>query len=392
MALRLLSDLDVRGKRVFLRADFNVPLADGVVQDGTRVRATLATLERLVQAGARVVVGAHLGRPKGKRVEAYSLEPVAAYLAKLLPAGEVNFASDCVGDAAKVAVDHLRPGGICVLENLRFHAGEESNDAEFAQQLSAFGEVYVNDAFGAVHRAHASVEALPRLFVDKAAGLLLERELSYLERLRDEAERPFVAILGGAKVSDKVEVIESLMERVDALLIGGAMANTFLAASGHEMGKSLVESDKVALARSLMQKAATKGVKLQIPVDLVVGADIKSQQASTVAIDAVPVDAMALDVGPETVAAYAATVRSAKSVLWNGPMGLFENPSFAEGTFSLARVLAELDATTVIGGGDSAAAVAAAGLSERMSHVSTGGGAALELLEGKVLPGVRVLG
>ncbi len=392
-ALPQIRDLDVRGKRVLLRADFNVPFnnSTGKISDDSRIRATLPTIEHLIQSEARVVIISHLGRPKGAVNPAYSLEPVAAYLANLLPTGEVSFGESCLGDSAQVVLDHLRPGSVALLENLRFFPGEEANDSAFAQELRAFGDIYVNDAFGAVHRAHASVHALPKLFRERAAGLLLQKELTSLKRLRDDPPRPFVAILGGAKVSDKVEVIEALLERVDALLIGGAMANTFLAAQGLSMGKSLVESTKVALARTLMERAQKRGVRLLLPVDVVVATSLDAAAGKVVNAGEVDAEHMALDIGPATSKAYLAAMQGAQAVFWNGPMGLFESAPFATGTMAVAEGLAALDTFSVVGGGDSAAAIAQAGLTERMAHVSTGGGAALELIEGKRLPGIDAL-
>lgn len=389
-SLRSIRDLSLEGRRVFIRVDFNVPLQDGKVQDATRIRETLPTLRYAAERGARVVLGSHLGRPKGKPAAKYSLEPVGSALAELL-GGEVLFTDDCLSEAAGKIVADLRDGQVALLENLRFNPGEEKDDEGFARSLAKLADVYVNDAFGAAHRAHASVSALPRLFKERGIGLLMERELESLERLRSGAPRPFVAVLGGAKVSDKLGVIEALLERVDALLIGGAMGNTFLAARGYAMGKSKIEDDRLALARTIMQRADERGVKLLLPSDVVVADSIEAQSGRVVRIGEVPPEAMALDIGPLTVTAYRDAILGAKALFWNGPMGLFENPAFARGSMDIAKAGAECSGFTVVGGGDSVAAVNQAGLAERYRHVSTGGGASLEYLEGRTLPGVEAV-
>ena len=389
-ALRTIRDLDIEGRRTFIRVDYNVPLEDGKVTDASRIEASLPTLRHAMERGARVVLASHAGRPKGKRKPEYSLEPVAAVLAELLRA-EVLLTDDCLSDAAGKIVADLRDGQVALLENLRFHPGEEANDEAFARELAKLADVYVNDAFGAAHRAHASVSALPKLFRDRGMGLLMEQEVTALEKLRTANAHPYVAVLGGAKVSDKIGVLEALIERVDALLIGGAMANTFLAAQGLDMRKSLVETDKLPLARSVLQRAADRKVKLLLPVDLVVADSIEAKSGETVAIDAVPAGQMALDIGPKTVEAFRQVILPAKALFWNGPMGLFENEPFSQGTFGVARAGADCAGFTVIGGGDSVAAVNQAKLADRYKHVSTGGGASMEFLEGRPMPGIEAV-
>ena len=391
--IRSIDDLEVEGRRVFVRVDFNVPLEKGEVKDDTRIRAALPTIEALVERGARVVLASHLGRPKGQSKPELSLLPAAARLAELLGGGEVVLTDDCVGDGARKVVRDLRDGGVVLLENLRFHPGEKSNDEAFAKELAAHAEVYVNDAFGAAHRAHASVSALPRLVSQRAAGLLVQKELEALGQLRRDPARPYVAVLGGAKVSDKIGVIEALLQKVDAMFIGGAMANTFLAAQGNEMGKSLVEEDKLPLARSLMLKADDAGVELLLPMDLRVGTGLDASESRVVGVAEVGEGEMALDVGPETEALFHTKLGNAKSVFWNGPMGLFENPAFAGGTLAVAKAMASLGegGFTVVGGGDSVAAIQEAKMADQYTHVSTGGGASLEYLQGSKLPGVEAL-
>jgi len=392
--IRSIRDLPIEQQRLFLRVDFNVPLEDGRITDDSRIREALPTIKHAIERGARVVCASHLGRPKKGPDPKLSLEPCAARLAELL-GQEVTLPEDCVGDAAKKVVFDLRAGQVCLLENLRFHPEEEKDDDGFCRQLAQLADVYVDDAFGAVHRAHASVHGLAKLFRDRGCGFLLEKEIQALGTIITSPEKPFVAILGGAKVSDKIAVVDSLLEKVSALVVGGAMANTFLAARGKNMGKSLVEADKLALARTILEKAQAKGVDLVLPVDVVVAASTQAGEADaqTVSVDAVPADKMALDIGPKTVAEIGKRIGDAKTVFWNGPMGLFEKPAFARGTFAVARAMADSRAFTVVGGGDSAAAVHAAGedIAKRMKHISTGGGASLELVEGKKLPGIEVL-
>jgi phosphoglycerate kinase len=390
---RTIRDLALRGRRVFIRVDFNVPLKNGVIGDDTRVRVSVPTIEHAVEAGAScVVLASHLGRPKGTPNAEMSLRPVAARLAELL-GRPVAFAEDCVGPAAEAVVAQAPAGGVVLLENLRFHAEEEKNDSAFAAQLARLADVYVNDAFGAAHRAHASVEALVRLVPEAGAGLLMEKELHYLVGALAEPARPFVAVLGGAKVSDKIEVIENLLARVDRLLIGGAMAYTFFKAQGKPVGTSLIEDDKLGLAREVLAKAQSRELLLLLPVDHVVAPKLEAGAPTEVlgVDDAAIGNRMGLDIGPTTTEAYAAALRDAKTIVWNGPMGVFEIDAFARGTMAVAAAVAESGGISIIGGGDSIAAVNKAGLADRISHISTGGGASLELLGGLTLPGVAVL-
>ena len=398
MSKRNLDDLPadaLRGRRVLVRVDYNVPIEDGKVTDDTRIRATLPTLKRLTDAGARVVLVSHLGRPKGKWVQEMSLAPAAARLAELIDV-PVRFVDDIVGGNAKEAVDALAPGSIIVLENVRFLEGEETNDPKLSEALAALADVYVNDAFGSAHRAHASTcgiaEVMKQTGRPAVAGLLMEKELRFLGSALESPDRPFVAILGGAKISGKIDVIENLLPRVDHLLIGGAMANTFFRALGLETGKSLVEEDRVGMARDLLGRA---GEKIVLPVDCVVAGEAKAGARTWLLDrDEVPPEGSILDIGPKSVATFRDFIERARTVLWNGPMGLFEIDDFAEGTFGVARAVADATgrgATTIVGGGDTAAAVESAGVADRMTHVSTGGGASLEFLEGRALPGVAIL-
>ena len=385
--------LALKDRRVFVRVDYNVPLKGGVIGDDTRIRETLPTIAYAREQGASVVVlASHLGRPKGKPNPEMSLRPVAARLGELL--GEpVGFAEDCVGQPAKDAVARAPKGGVVLLENLRFHAEEEKNDEGFARELASLADVYVDDAFGAAHRAHASVEAIVRFVRDAGAGLLMERELQYLGQVLGSPEHPFVAIIGGAKVSDKIEVIENLLTRVDRLLIGGAMAYTFFKAAGLPVGRSLVEDDKLDAGRDIVTRAKDRGIELLLPTDHVVAPKLEAGQPTEtlkVGYSAIG-DRMGLDIGPATVDAYRAAVRDAKTVVWNGPMGVFEIEAFARGTMEVARAVADVGGTTIIGGGDSIAAVKKAGVADRITHISTGGGASLEFLGGRTLPGVAVL-
>lgn len=382
------------GKRVFIRVDFNVPLdkKTRAITDDSRIREAIPTIKFAMEAGAKVILASHMGRPKPGKTEGLSLEPCGARLSEIT-GYEVHLPEDCVGDAPKKVIHDLRAGQICLLENLRFHEEEEKNDEGFARQLAELCDVYVDDAFGAVHRAHASVHALPLLMRDRAAGFLLQKELAALSRLVDRPDKPYVAVLGGAKVSDKIDVVEALLGVVDVLCIGGAMANTFLAAQGKNLQKSRIEDDKLPLARTILAKARDKGVTVALPVDAIVASSLEATSGEPCSVDAIPEGAMALDIGPKTVEAFAKELRRAKTVFWNGPMGLFETPAFAKGTFELAAVMSQISGFTVVGGGDSAAAVKAAGdeIAKGFDHISTGGGASLELVEGKKLPGVEAL-
>ncbi|MCC6648029.1 MAG: phosphoglycerate kinase [Polyangiaceae bacterium] len=392
--IKTIADLEVENKRVFLRVDFNVPLKKGTTEitDDTRIREALPTIRALQARGAKLVLASHLGRPKPGKTQGLGLEPAGARLSELLDC-EVHLPDDCVGDGPKKVIFDLRDGQVCLLENLRFHEGEEADDEAFARALLELCDVYVNDAFGAAHRAHASVHALPRLVRERGCGLLLEKEIRALGRLVARPEKPYVAVLGGAKVSDKITVLDALLDKVDALLIGGAMANTFLAAQGNAMQASRVEDDKLALARTILEKARDRGVEVLLPSDVVVATGLDAATGETVSADAVPAGHMALDIGPESVARFAAKIERAATIFWNGPMGLFESPAFSKGTMGVATSMSRAGGFTVVGGGDSAAAVAAAGpeIAAGFKHISTGGGASLELLEGKKLPGIEAL-
>jgi len=390
------SDLEVKGKRVLVRVDFNVPLdkKSGAIRDDTRIRASLPTIQHLVSKGARVVLMSHLGRPDGKVVPAMSLAPCAQRLSELLKK-PVAMAKDCIGPEVEAQAEALQDGDILLLENLRYHPEEEANEAGFAKQLASLGELYVNDAFGTAHRAHASTEGVTRFLSPCAAGLLMLKEMEYLGKALESPERPFVAILGGAKISGKIDVIENLLDKVDVLLIGGGMMYTFYKAKGFEVGKSLLEAEKVELARSVMEEAKEKGRRFVLPVDVLVSDSLEpTAQTKVVAATAIPEDWYGVDIGPESIKAFSVEIQKAKTVVWNGPLGIFETEAFAQGTLAIAQALAEAtqkDVTTIVGGGDSAAAVAQAGLEDQVSHVSTGGGASLEFLEGKTLPGVAAL-
>jgi phosphoglycerate kinase len=388
------TDLDLPGKRVFVRVDFNVPLENGVIGDDTRIRASLPTIKYTLEHGATVVVASHLGRPKGRVQPQFSLRPVADRLSQLL-GRPVAFTDDCIGEQAARKVDEVRKsgGGVVLLENLRFHPQEEANDPNFAKSLASLADLYVDDAFGAAHRAHASVEGITHHFRQAAAGLLMEQELHYLGQALESPGRPFVAILGGAKVSDKIEVIENLLGKVDRLIIGGAMAYTFFKARGVPIGRSLVEDDKLDAARRITDDAARRRVPFELPVDHVVAAKIEKGAASAVLTigDAAIGERMGVDIGPATIKTYEASIGDARTVVWNGPMGVFEIDAFAAGTMAIARDVAALKGTTIVGGGDSIAAVKKAGVADRITHISTGGGASLEFLGGRTLPGVAAL-
>ena len=387
MNKKTVKDIDIKGKRVFMRVDFNVPMADGKVTDDKRIKAALPTIKYCLEQGASILLASHLGRPKGGPEPEFSLRAASEVLATLLGI-PVKMAPDCVGPEVDVLAKELKPGEVLMLENTRFHKGEEKNDLELAKQMAALADVYVNDAFGSAHRAHSSTEGIAR-FLPAVSGFLMEQELEYLGRAVANPEHPYIAILGGAKISDKILVVETLLAKCDKLIIGGGMANTFLAAQGLDMQDSLVESSSLETAKSIMKKS---GEKLILPVDAVIADKFDAEaNTQTVDVDKIPAGWRMLDVGPKTISLYQKELDGAKLIVWNGPVGVFEMPKFAEGTFALARMLAESKAITVIGGGDSASAVKKAGVAKQMTHVSTGGGASLEFLEGKELPGVAAL-
>lgn len=397
MNFKTIDDIDVSGKRVFLRVDFNVPLTKSEpfsITDDTRISAALPTIEALRKRGARLIIASHLGRPKGSHAPEFSLAPIRKRLEELV-GSKVEFVSDCIGDEASSKARALKDGEILLLENLRFHKEEEKNDPEFSKQLASLAEVYVNDAFGAAHRAHASTEGITHYLGVKAAGYLMKKELDYLGGVVSNPRRPFVAIIGGAKISGKIHVVNSLLDKADAILIGGGMAYTFYKAAGLEIGKSLCEDDKLDLAKELVTKAETFGKKLLLPTDTVIANEFSNDaERQTVSTASMPKDWMGMDIGPDTRSMFTDLIVNAQTVVWNGPMGVFEMPNFAEGTLAIAQAMAkatERGATTIVGGGDSVAALESSGLAEKMSHVSTGGGASLEFLEGKELPGVAAL-
>ena len=391
MNKKTVKDIDVKGKRVLLRCDFNVPQdEDGNITDNRRIVAALDTIKYLIDNDAKIILCSHLGRPKGEFKKQFSLSPVAKELEKLL-GKEVKLSEDVVGECSKKLVQDMKDGDIVLLENVRFEKGEEKNDPEFAKQLASLADIYVNDAFGTTHRAHASTAGVAK-FLPAVAGFLVEKEINFMSNALKNPERPFIAILGGAKVSDKIGVIDALLEKVDTLIIGGGMAYTFFKAQGYNIGNSMCEADKLDLAIKLMEKAKEKNVKLLLPVDTVIGKEFKRDTESKVVKSTeIPNDWEGFDIGPKSIELFGEEIKKAKTVIWNGPVGLFEFDKFAVGTNSIAKILSEVDATTIIGGGDSAAAIEKAGLTDKMSHVSTGGGASLQLLEGKELPGIECL-
>jgi phosphoglycerate kinase len=390
--MKTLDDVQLNGKRVFLRVDYNVPLdKQRHVTDDLRIRASLPSIRKILDAGGKVIIASHLGRPKGKVATEYSLGPVAEYLSGILETN-VQMASDCIGEAVRRQVSELHDGEVLLLENLRFHEGEEKDDDGFSRQLAELAEVYVNDAFAVSHRAHASVHGIIRYVKVCAAGYQMETEVNYFRKTMEDPKRPLAMVIGGAKISTKIDLLENLISRADGLVIGGAMANTFLKAQGKNVGKSLVEDDHLQTAALLLEKAAQRGVKVFLPVDVVVSPSLEDARVvQQVSVDEVPSDTQILDVGSKSIALFEAALRDCATIVWNGPMGAFEYPPFHKGTFALAEFLGNLKALTVIGGGDSAAAVKQAGVAEKMSYVSTGGGAFLELLEGKTLPGIAAL-
>jgi phosphoglycerate kinase len=384
---KTIRDIDVKQKKVLVRVDFNVPIKEGKIKDDTRIRSALPTIEYLLEKQAAVILCSHLGRPKDAPEEQYSLRPVAAYLAQLMQK-DVQFADDCIGAEAISKAEALKAGEILVLENTRFYAGESKNDAGMAKKLASLADIFVNDAFGSAHRAHSSTAGVAD-YLPAVAGLLLEKEIQYLGQAVAQPDRPFIAILGGAKISDKIGVIQNLLQKADAILIGGGMANTFLKAQGFEMADSLVEEDAVALAKDLMNQG---GSKIKLPVDMVLADQFDANaQMKTVPVGSILPGWRMLDIGPETVKNFANLLKDAKTVVWNGPMGVFEFPNFAKGTFGVAQAVADSSAVSIIGGGESVSAVNQSGLADQITHISTGGGASLEMLEGKVLPGVAVL-
>jgi len=393
MTIKYINELPIENKRVFVRVDFNVPVKEGKIKDDTRIRAALPTIEHALSRNAKVILASHLGRPAGTGFEEkYSLAIVADRLSELLRDRKVVFTEDCVGDAVKKLSKDLEPGDVMLLENLRFHAEEEKNEPGFCQQLASLADVYVNDAFGTAHRAHASTAGMVKFVELKGAGFLMKKEVEFLSRLVNDPAKPFVAVLGGAKVSDKIAVIENLLNLVQTLVIGGGMAFTFLKAKGRSIGKSLFEEDKLYLANKILDRAHTKGIEILLPVDHVIATELSESAATSVTKDAdVPDGTMGLDIGPKTLIEFGRALSSAKTIFWNGPLGVFETAAFSKGTFEVARMIAETKALSVIGGGDSVSAVNKAGVADKIGHISTGGGASLEFIEGKKLPGLAAL-
>lgn len=390
MNKKSIKDIDVKGKRVFCRVDFNVPMQNGVITDDTRVRAALPTIQHLMDQGAKVILASHMGRPKGQAVEELRLTPVAKKLSELL-GKEVAKADEAYGEAVEAQIAKMNDGDVLLLENVRFYPGEEKNDPELAKAFANLADIFVNDAFGAAHRAHASTEGIAK-YIPAVSGFLMQKELDVLGKAMSNPERPFTAIIGGAKVKDKIGVIENLLDKVDNLIIGGGLAYTFIKAQGYEIGTSLLEEDKIDLAKSFMKQAEEKGVKFYMPIDAVIAPEFgENVESKVVDIDSIPADWMSLDIGPKTAALYADVIKNSKLVIWNGPMGVFEFDKFANGTKAVAQALADSDAYSVVGGGDSAAAAEKFELADKMSHISTGGGASLEFIEGKELPGVVAL-
>ena len=385
-------DIDFNGARALVRVDFNVPIKNGKITDDTRIRATLPTIKYLLESHARVILMSHLGKAKGAVDPQFSLKPAADRLSELLPGVTVKFAPDCVGDQVKPLVDSLNVGEILLLENLRFHKGEEGNDPEFAKKLAAWGDIFINDAFGTAHRAHASTEGVTNFLKPAIAGFLMEKEIAIIGKALSNPERPFYALIGGAKVSSKIDVLENLLKIVDKLVIGGGMAFTFLKAQGIAVGKSLVEDDKLEVAKEILKKAKELNKEIILPTDAVIAAEMKEESPEKIVdINAIPADMAGYDIGPKSIEYFKSVLKDAKTIIWNGPMGVFEVAKFAKGTFDVANLLAGMKATTIVGGGDSVAAVEKAGVADKMTHVSTGGGASLEFMEGKVLPGVAAL-
>ncbi len=392
MNKKTVDDINPKGKRVLVRVDFNVPLdANRNVTDDTRITAAIPTIKALMDRGGRVILMSHLGRPKGKVNEEFRLAPAAARLAELL-GKPVAALKDCIGDEVKALVDQMQDGDVVMLENLRFYAEEEKNDPEFCKKLASLGDMYVNDAFGTAHRAHASTEGVTRFFDTNVAGYLMKKEIDYLVQAVQSPKRPFIAILGGLKISGKIDVIQNLMDKVDSILIGGAMAYTLLKVKGIDVGDSIVETEKLDVARDVLKAVETKGVDFLLPVDHKAAVDVKEGvEAQVISSVNIPAGLKGIDIGPETIKAYQAKIKAAQTIVWNGPMGVFEIPAFAEGTMKIAQAVADSSAVSIVGGGDSVSAVAKAGVSDQISHISTGGGASLELLEGKLLPGLAAL-